>query len=91
VSIDEIVQNMSRMVGRLILDRTGLQGRYDIDLKFSPETDLTVPPTAAVERPPDASPSLFVALEDQLGLRLEPQRAPVNVVVVDSIQRPAED
>ena len=89
VSIDEVVQNMSRLVGRLIVDRTGLQGRYDLDLKFAPDADLTAAPAA--DRPPDALPSLFVALQEQLGLRLEPQRAPVDVVVIDSIQRPVED
>jgi uncharacterized protein (TIGR03435 family) len=74
-------------VGRVIVDRTGLQGRYDFDVKFTPEGELT----AAADRGPDIMPSLYVALEEQLGLKLEPQRAPVDVVVIDSIQRPVED
>ena len=77
------------MVGRVVVDRTGLPGRYDFDLKFVPDAELTAAPAA--DRPPDALPSLFVALEEQLGLKLEPQRGPVNVVVIDSIQRPVED
>jgi uncharacterized protein (TIGR03435 family) len=89
VSMDELARNMSRMVGRAIVNRTGLQGRYDFDLKFTPEGELTAAPAA--DRPPDAPPSLFVALEEQLGLKLEPERAPVDVVVVDSIARPVED
>lgn len=88
VSMEELARNMSRLVGRVIVDRTGLQGRYDFDLKFTPEGELSA---TAADRGPDAIPSLYVALEEQLGLKLEPQRAPVNVVVVDSIQRPTED
>ena len=89
VSMDELARNMSRLVGRVIVNRTGLQGRYDFDLKFVPDAELTAGPAA--DRPPDALPSLLVALEEQLGLKLEAQRAPVDVVVVDSIQRPTED
>jgi uncharacterized protein (TIGR03435 family) len=89
VSMDELARNMSRLVGRAMLNRTGLPGRYDFDLKFTPDAELTAAPAA--DRPPDAPPSLFVALEEQLGLKLEPQRAPVDVVVIDSIQRPVED
>jgi uncharacterized protein (TIGR03435 family) len=88
VSMDELARNMSRLVGRAIVNRTGLQGRYDFDLKFTPEGELTA---AAADRGPDTMPSLYVALEEQLGLKLEPQRAPVDVVVIDSIQRPVED
>jgi uncharacterized protein (TIGR03435 family) len=89
VSMDELARNTSRMVGRVVVDRTGLPGRYDLDLKFTPEADLTAAPPP--NRPPDALPSFFVALEEQLGLKLEPQRGPVDVVVIDSIQRPTED
>ena len=87
VSMEELARNLSRLVGRAILDRTGLPGRYDFDLKFSPEADLTAAPGAG----PGAVPSLFVALEEQLGLKLESQRAPVDIVVIESIQRPIED
>lgn len=89
VSMEELARNLSRLVGRAIRDRTGLPGRYDFDLKFSPEADLTAAPGAGGG--PGALPSLFVALEEQLGLKLESQRAPVDVVVIDSVQRPVED
>jgi len=51
--------------------------------------ELTAPPAA--DRPPDVLPSFFVALEEQLGLKLESQRGPVDVVVIDSVQKPIED
>jgi uncharacterized protein (TIGR03435 family) len=88
MAMDELARNMSRLVGRVIVDRTGLQDRYDFDLKFVPDGDLA---TAPRDGAPPELPSLYVALEEQLGLKLEPQRAPVDVAVIDSIQRPVED
>jgi uncharacterized protein (TIGR03435 family) len=57
-------------------------------VKFVPEAERLA---AAGDRAPAELPSLFVALEEQLGLKLEPGRAPVDVAVIDSIQRPVED
>jgi len=87
VSMEELARNMSRLVGRVVVDRTGLPGRYDFDLKFVPDAELTAAKDPALRE----LPSLYVALEEQLGLKLEPQRSPVEVVVIDSIQRPSED
>ena len=89
VSMEELARNMARLVGRVIIDRTGLPDRYDFDLTFSPDADLTA--ASGAGGVPGALPSLFVALEEQLGLKLESQRAPVEVVVIESIQRPVED
>jgi len=65
--------------GRKILDRTGLTGRYDIDLKW-----------ASVDDPnnPDG-PSVFTAIQEQLGLRLDLIKAPMDVLVIDHIERPS--
>jgi uncharacterized protein (TIGR03435 family) len=88
VTMEEVARNMSGLVQRVVVDRTGLQGRYDFDLKFVPDAQLTAPAGAGA---PAELPSLFVALEEQLGLKLEAGRAPVDVVVIDSIARPVED
>jgi uncharacterized protein (TIGR03435 family) len=70
--------------GRIVLDRTGLEGFYSVRLTFS-------------RRPPDAAPtiddapSVFTALAEQLGLKLESSRTQVQVLVVDHIERPTED
>jgi uncharacterized protein (TIGR03435 family) len=66
-------------VRRIVIDKTGLSGRYDIDLQFSRD---------ALSATADA-PSLFTALQEQMGLRLDAQRAPARVIVVDAIERPA--
>jgi uncharacterized protein (TIGR03435 family) len=74
---------------RPIVDQTGLTGKYDIDVRWMPDNmkpeDLERIP--AESRPPDLS--LFQALEQEAGLKLEAQRAPVPVVVVDSIAKPS--
>ena len=70
---------MSGPVERIVLDHTGLSGRYDFDLEWSPDQDA-----------PD-KPSIFAAAQEQLGLKLESARAPVDVVVIDHIERPTEN
>jgi uncharacterized protein (TIGR03435 family) len=70
--------------GRLVEDRTGLAGGFDFDLEFT--MDGAAPPGAPA---PDANaPSIFTALEEQLGVKLEPTRAPVEVLVIDRVERP---
>jgi uncharacterized protein (TIGR03435 family) len=71
-------------LGRPVVDRTGLAGEWDFDLEVS----FAPPNPNAVDT---AAPSLFVALQEQLGLKLDPGRAKVNVLVVDSAQPPTEN
>jgi uncharacterized protein (TIGR03435 family) len=76
-------------VNRVIIDRTGLDGRYDIDLKWAPDTQARNPGGAG-ELPandPNAV-SIFTALQEQLGLRLESTRDTVDVLVIDTLERP---
>ena len=67
-------------LGRLVVDRTGLSGSYDFSLEWAPD-----------EASDSAAPSLVTALREQLGLRLESQKAPVEVLVIDRLQRPSEN
>jgi uncharacterized protein (TIGR03435 family) len=73
-------------VTRFVINRTGLEGRFDAELRFAPEG---FGPAAANR--PDDPPSIFTAVEEQLGLKLEAARGPVPFVVIDSIQRPTPD
>jgi uncharacterized protein (TIGR03435 family) len=75
---------LSPQVGRPVVDRTGLAGSFDFDLDFAPAAP------AAAETGTDA-PSIFTAVQEQLGLKLEATRGPVEVLVIDSIQRPTAD
>jgi uncharacterized protein (TIGR03435 family) len=81
----DFARNLSGATGRIIVDKTGLTGRYDIDLTWTPD-QLQAAAADALE-----SASLFAAIQEQLGLRLQAERAPVDVLVIDSAQRPAED
>lgn len=69
---------------RPIVDRTGLAGRYDFDLRWM--RDEMAATVSAVK---DTPPGLFTALQEQLGLRLEATKAPADVVVIDKVERPA--
>ena len=73
-------------VGRLIVDRSGLEGRFDVSLKWTPDLPPGVEPAGGAERV-----SLFTALEEQLGLRLQPDTGPVDVLVIESVSRPTPD
>jgi len=79
------------VLDRPVVDRTGLTARYDFTLEWTPDEtqfDGNLPPVS----PENAKkPDLFTALQQQLGLRLEPSRAPVDVIVIDSVQRPSEN
>ena len=89
----QLVPPLSQFAERLVIDRTGLTGNFEIDLKWTPDR---LPPGAP---PPGASPliidpngpSLFTALQEQLGLKLESERAPVEVLVIDHVERPTPD
>lgn len=80
VDIGPLVANLHDWSGRPVVDRTGLTGRFDFTLNWAPEgtTDTN-------------APSIFTALQEQLGLKLEPARGPVDVLVVDSVERPTPD
>jgi len=93
-----LVMALSHQVGRMVLDQTGLKGKYDIALKWTPDqsqpTMLQGPSgTGAETTPPPASsgPSIFTALQEQLGLKLESQKGPEEVLVIDHIERPSEN
>jgi uncharacterized protein (TIGR03435 family) len=79
---------------RLIVDRTGLDGSFDVDLEWTPDQmPPGPPPPGAPSLPPidPNGPSIFAALQEQLGLKLESTRGPVEVVVIDHVERPTPD
>ena len=73
-----------------VRDQTGLTGLWDIELSFTGESRRSADP-ATVARDPNDAPALFTAVEEQLGLKLEAARGPVEVLVIDSVERPTPD
>jgi uncharacterized protein (TIGR03435 family) len=93
--MDMVTRVLSDTLGRTVLDRTGLTGKYEFELEWTPEPSLTGPPApgdAGAAPTADLSgPSIFTAIQGQLGLRLESGRGPVPVIVIDRIERPSEN
>jgi uncharacterized protein (TIGR03435 family) len=82
VTMHRLAQFLSQMLDRPVIDQTGTQGVFDIDLHFAWE-ELT----ATAPKQPANGPSIFTALQEQLGLKLQSEKLPVEVVVVDHIER----
>lgn len=84
----------SAVLDRPVVDRTGLTGRWDFVIRWTPDESqfggmgVRVPPPTD---DPNAPPGIFTAFTDQLGLKLDPTRAPVDVVVVDTVEKPSEN
>jgi uncharacterized protein (TIGR03435 family) len=87
VSISNFVANLEGQLERHVVDKTGLKGLYDIHLPFNPD-DLAAGVTAGPQSTRAELPSIFAALQDQLGLKLNPVKGSVDVVVIDSAVRP---
>lgn len=85
ISAQAIAHMLQMQLGRPVVDRTGLTGNYSFTLKFAPIQ------SAASSDGDSVAPSLFTAVQEQLGLRLEPVKAPVQVLVVDHIEKPSEN
>jgi uncharacterized protein (TIGR03435 family) len=82
----DLAVGLSFFLGRLVRDKTGLTGKYDIELQWTPDEALQQSP------PPEAAPpSIFTALQQQLGLKLESARGPVKTLVVDHVARPSDN
>jgi uncharacterized protein (TIGR03435 family) len=91
VQISSLVILLQGSSDRIILDKTGLTGRFDIHFRFHRDTAPSTQTPDGAPSPSDATaPSIFTAIQD-LGLKLESARAPLDVVVVDSVQKPSEN
>jgi uncharacterized protein (TIGR03435 family) len=86
ISTQQFATLLSRTLRRPVVDRTNLTGPFDFDLMFQPDS----PGPGPVLVPADA-PSIFTAVQEQLGLKLDPQRVPTDVIVIDSVERPSEN
>jgi uncharacterized protein (TIGR03435 family) len=79
-TVDRLASRLERQVGRRVTDNTGLTAAYDFTLTWSQDLN-----------PDSGLPSIFTALQEQLGLRLDSTKGPVDMIVVDSVERPSEN
>jgi uncharacterized protein (TIGR03435 family) len=94
LTIDQLVKNLQTFVGRPVLDRTALSGAYSCDFDFKPGSPAPVPTgVGSIDARPsdDSSTYIYTALQEQLGLKLDAATGPVNVIVIDSAERPASN
>ncbi len=83
ISMGPLAKALAGQVHRTVIDKTGLTDGYDVTLKWSPDYEA--------ERQADAGPSLFTAVQEQLGLKLQPAKGPVETLVVDHVAMPSEN
>jgi uncharacterized protein (TIGR03435 family) len=95
VPIDNLVAMLARQLDRQVLDQTGLKGVYSFTLKFTSDTGLgggPLPPSPDSASSPDTGgTSIFTAIQDQLGLKLESTKGPVETYVIEHIEEPSEN
>jgi uncharacterized protein (TIGR03435 family) len=87
IELNTVAKMLSFGLGRIVIDKTGLVDLYDFTLTYTSDPDVAS--SAAASGP--FGPTIFTALEEQLGLRLESAKGPVPVLVIDSISRPSEN
>ena len=92
ISMEPFAKNLGKLLGRTVVDRTGLEGKFAFTLEWTPDPGqpmgLLGPSPASAD---DSGPSIFTALQEQLGLKLEPQKGPVEILVIDHVEKPSEN
>ena len=89
IQLDQLVRSLGGLAGGLVNNRTGLDGYYSVSLHYalpSLNADPSAPPP-----PGDDAPQFVTALQEQLGLKLVPEKTKVKILVVDHIERPTPD
>jgi uncharacterized protein (TIGR03435 family) len=89
-TLAQLATSLALFSGRTVQDRTGDAGAFDFELQFTPNPEAFPTPQDAAAAAAD-HPSLFTAVQEQLGLKLESTTAPLEVLVIDRVERPAED
>jgi uncharacterized protein (TIGR03435 family) len=89
--LSQVASMLGGQSGRMVVDRTGLTGNWEFALTFAAEQRGQPPPGVELPAPDPDAPSLFTAIQEQLGLKLESTKGPVDVLVIDSVEQPTPD
>jgi uncharacterized protein (TIGR03435 family) len=90
-STTQLANTLAQFVQRPVVNRTRLEGLFDFDLVWAYEAPIGSPPSAQVAPIDPNAPSIFTAVPEQLGLKLESGHAPLEVIVVDHVEPPTPD
>lgn len=94
IPVANLAQPLGRLLGRTVVDKTSLTGRFDVKVEWTPDETqaLRLPPGAPAPPPSEtAGPSIFTAFREQLGLRIESRKGPVEILVVERAEKPSEN
>ncbi len=107
LTLSFLAQSLSQQLGRPVIDKTGLTGNYDFRLEWTPDSAQGMgpgfggpggpvmgkePPRPDAAAPVDPNgPSIFAAIQEQLGLKLESQKAPTEIIVIEGVEKPSEN
>jgi uncharacterized protein (TIGR03435 family) len=88
----QLAQKLSEVIHLPVADLTGVEGEFDFQLKWTPD-DMQAKPPSGGDKPVDltSGPSVFAALQEQLGLKLEPRKVPTEVLVIDHAEKASEN
>jgi uncharacterized protein (TIGR03435 family) len=89
--VSSLVFSLTGAVGRTVIDKTGLTGKYTFELKWTPERQGPANPDNGQSDPQGSTSSIFTAVEEQLGLKLQSAKGPVQTLVVDHVEMPTEN
>ena len=97
LSMERLAGALSHLLGRKVVDKTGLKGTYHFTIQWTPDEsepfkEITENGVPGIAPEPDSSaPSVFTAVQEQLGLKLDSRKAPMDVLVIDHVERPSEN
>ena len=92
ISMEHFAENLGKLLGRTVVDKTGLQGNFAFTLEWTPDPSQSMGALGPAPVPADDSgPSIFTAVQEQLGLKLEQQKGPVEILVIHHVERPSEN
>jgi uncharacterized protein (TIGR03435 family) len=91
ITLSDLVTLLQQYAGRPIVDKTNLRGLFDVKFQFSLDAGGPSVGTQLAPPPDPSGPSFFTAVQEQLGLRLAPARGPVEVLVIDSVEKPTDN
>jgi uncharacterized protein (TIGR03435 family) len=94
VSMAQLASALSNSLGAIVVDKTGIEGRFDASFQWTPDQPMRLKSGDPAPAPtPDAAPgpSIFTAIQERLGLRLESRKVPTEVIVIDHANRPSEN
>jgi uncharacterized protein (TIGR03435 family) len=93
VPIANLTPGLSRLLGRTVVNQTGLTGNFDIDVAWTPDETQSLQPAQGAPSPATsaADPSIFTAFREQLGLKFESQKGPVETLIIERAEKPSDN